>query len=345
MTDPRPAASPTTRRAARADALLDVTASPVRHARARRASRIAAGFAAFVALTLVVGTGAAVAAALTGPALAADVRLGDEAGDEPLPLPEVVQAIPVPSMTGEAATGDICALDGVADALAAGDDVAAIERAGGGEAFRAAVVSGGAACIRLDDAARLWVVVNKHRPYDPIDYRPASLALPGDVRSLEGGALRADAAAALDAMVAEARVDGVGEIALQSGFRSYQTQQGSYGRQVSARGVDGADLVSARPGYSEHQSGLAADVVACDGWCGTIDDLAATAQGDWIVDNAWRYGWIVRYEQGRTDVTGYVPEPWHLRYVGPQLAQAYHDGGWTTLEEFFGLPAAPHYDG
>ena len=66
-------------------------------------------------------------------------------------------------------------------------------------------------------------------------------------------------------------------------------------------------------------------------------------QGQWIVAHGWEYGWITRYEDGYTPVTGYSPEPWHLRYIGPELARAYHDGGWHTLEEFFGLPAAPTY--
>jgi D-alanyl-D-alanine carboxypeptidase len=144
-------------------------------------------------------------------------------------------------------------------------------------------------------------------------------------------------------MASGAAAAGVGEIALLSGFRSFQTQQETYGNQVGAQGAAQADLTSARPGYSEHQSGLAADVVACADGCGTLDDLAATAQGQWIAANAWQYGWIVRYEAGYQPITGYDPEPWHLRFIGTDLAKAYHDGGWHTLEEFFGLPAAPTY--
>ena len=137
----------------------------------------------------------------------------------------------------------------------------------------------------------------------------------------------------------------IGEIALESGFRSYPTQQDTYGRQVAEKGQEAADLVSARPGFSEHQSGLAGDVVACAGACGTLDDLAATTQGRWVADHSWEHGWIVRYTDGATPVTGYSPEPWHLRYIGRDLARAYHDGGWTSLEEFFGLEPAPGYVG
>jgi D-alanyl-D-alanine carboxypeptidase len=164
------------------------------------------------------------------------------------------------------------------------------------------------------------------------------------VKSLSGGELRTDAATALSAMVGAARDAGVGDLAMESGYRSYSTQQSTYRGHVNDRGVTGADLVSARPGFSEHQSGLGADVVACGtSGCGSLDDLAATPQGAWVAEHAWEHGWIVRYLDGRTDVTGYLPEPWHLRYVGPELARAYHDGGWTTLEEFFSLPAAPGY--
>ncbi|NNH03464.1 M15 family metallopeptidase [Microbacterium ulmi] len=232
----------------------------------------------------------------------------------------------------------------VAAAIAAGDDAATIAASGGGEPFRAAVAAGRAPCIPLDDPARVWVVVNKQRPFDPVDFQPTHLQLPAGVRDLAGSPLRAEAATALSAMVVAARNAGAGEIALSSGFRSYGVQRSTYRSQVSSRGTESADLVSARPGFSEHQSGLASDVVACEaGSCGSFDALASTTQGAWIVEHSWEFGWIVRYEDGHTDVTGYAPEPWHLRYIGPDLAAAYHDGGWHTIEEFFGLPAAPDY--
>jgi D-alanyl-D-alanine carboxypeptidase len=144
-------------------------------------------------------------------------------------------------------------------------------------------------------------------------------------------------------MVVAAAQAGVGEIALESGFRSYSTQQTTYGSQVGAQGVEQADLSSARPGFSEHQSGLAADVVPCGDGCGTLDDLAGSTQGQWLLEHAWEYGWITRYEDGHTATTGYMPEPWHLRYIGPELARSYRDGGFHTLEDFLGLPAAPTY--
>lgn len=297
---------------------------------------------------LVVGGAFAVTAALTGPVVTntegALVAQPDESiAARVVPMPE--DGLPAPTISVQAAGAQLCADPAFTAALAAGDDAAAIAAAGGGAALRTAIATGAAACVPLDDPNRVWVVVNKQRPYAPIDFQPTDLIMPAGVRSLEESALRRDAADALTALVRGAADAGAGEIASESAYRSYSTQRTTYSGHVADRGVEGADLVSARPGFSEHQSGLTVDVVPCDGSCRTIDDLAGSAQGDWVVAHAWEYGWIVRYEEGRTDVTGYVPEPWHLRYIGPELARAYHEGGWSTLEEFFGLPAAPAYAG
>lgn len=330
------------RRAARGAELLavDEGALPVRHARPRLLTRrlaVVAGLSVGAALLL--GS-----AAMTAMMLPAAPERGAGAAHA-LPVdPPGIEQLPVPAIEQSPPAADICTLPDVAAALQRGDDEAAIVAAGGGGAFRAAVVEGRAPCVNIGDPARIWTVVDKIRPASPIDYRPSGLVLPDGVRNVEGGALRSDAASALAALVTAARTAGVGEIALVSGFRSYQTQQDTYGRHFAARG-EGADQVSARPGYSEHQLGLGADVVACAGACGTLDELAASPQGQWIAEHAWEHGWIVRYVEGATPVTGYLPEPWHLRYIGPGLAQAYHDGGWTSLEEFFALDPAPAYLG
>ncbi|MFE5409616.1 M15 family metallopeptidase [Microbacterium sp. NPDC056569] len=330
------------RRAARAAELLDIDdgAQPTRHARPRRLTRrliVVAGLATGAALLL----GSAAMTAMMLPT-APEARAGAALAMTVQP-PEIEQ-LPVPQVEESPPAADICALPDVTAAVQRGDDEAAIVAAGGGEAFRDAVVDGRAPCVDLSDSARIWTVIDKIRPASPIDYRPSALVLPDGVRNIEGGALRSDAASALASLVTAARNAGVGEIALESGFRSYQTQQATYGRHFSERG-EGADQVSARPGYSEHQLGLGADVVACAGACGTLDQLAATPQGEWVAAHAWEHGWIVRYVDGATPVTGYLPEPWHLRYIGPELAKAYHDGGWTSLEEFFALDPAPDYAG
>ena len=342
-----------TRRAAKTAQLMAPPAPPARHARAPRTARpgIVAGLA--VVVSLVLASTATVTAALSGPipygvaegrvAASTTVESPTPPAWVSVPLPVPVEALTTPTIEAAPVVVELCSTPAFADALAAGDDAAAIAAAGGADAFRTAVAGGTAPCVALDDPARVWVVLNKTRQNAPLDYRPAALAIPDGVRSIEGGSLRTDAAAALSAMAGASAAAGAGEIALQSGFRSYETQQTTYGSQVDAEGVEQADLTSARPGFSEHQSGLAGDVVACAGGCGTLDDLAVTAQGQWILAHAWEYGWVTRYEDGYSPITGYSPEPWHLRYIGPELARAYHDGGWHTLEEFFGLPAAPTY--
>lgn len=237
-----------------------------------------------------------------------------------------------------------CERPEVAAALADGTDADVIGAFGGAAPFREAVAAGGAPCVDLHEPGRTWVVVNKRHPLTPLDHWPTPQARPETTRIIAGGYLRADVAAALDELSAAAREAGVGTIAVSSGFRPYSFQVDTYRGHVAARGQAGADARSARPGHSEHQTGLAVDVVACDaGGCGTHDGFGGSAQGRWVGEHAWRFGFVVRYQPDRTHITGYASEPWHLRYVGTELAAAYHEGGFTTLEEFFGLDPAPDY--
>ncbi|WP_168627706.1 M15 family metallopeptidase [Cryobacterium sp. BB307] len=235
----------------------------------------------------------------------------------------------------------LCEQPAVLEALA-GTDAELIAAVGGADAFREAVASG-AQCLDLSDPNRHWVLVNKQRALVPLDFEPGDLAWPS-IRNINGTPLRAGAVAALEQLVAAALAEGVGEIGMLSGYRSYATQDSLYAWHVWDKGQERADLVSARPGHSEHQTGLTADLVPCfASGCLTIDDFGASAQGKWAAANAWRFGFITRYEAGRTEVTGYTPEPWHMRFVGVELAAAYHDGAFTTLEEFLGQPPARTY--
>ena len=153
-------------------------------------------------------------------------------------------------------------------------------------------------------------------------------------------ACRADAARALEDLAVAARHATGHELVLASGFRSADYQRRLYARYVEAHGRRAADTFSARPGYSEHQTGLAADVAQA----GTpYTELGRTETGRWVASQAWRYGFVVRYPEGREAVTGYAPEPWHLRYVGTDLSVPMHLAGTTTLEEAFGADPAPDY--
>jgi len=259
-------------------------------------------------------------------------------------MPEPIAVMQVPSVhVGATTAADPCADPSVQQAIANGDDAATIAGFGGGAAFREAVIAGNAPCISLSDPARVWVVVNKSLPLTPPDYEPAGLDSVPLQMTTPSGRVRADVAAAVGRMAEAAAAEGVGRIGANNGYRSYGLQVTTYDSHVRSQGQADADAGSARPGHSEHQTGLALDVVACARACGGLDGFGATAQSDWVAEHAWEHGFIVRYEQVGTPVTGYAPEPWHLRYVGVDLAAAYHEGGYHTLEEFFGLPAAPDY--
>ncbi|MDT0156104.1 M15 family metallopeptidase [Microbacterium sp. ARD32] len=258
-----------------------------------------------------------------------------------LPAPAAAMALPDVQQTA-APAADPCADDAVKNALSAGDDAATVLAFGGGAAFRAAVVAGNAPCISLLDPEREWVVVNKLNALSPLDYAPSVTAssLRGLSRSVS---LRPAAADALSRMGDAARAAGAGSMGVNNAYRSYGLQQITYSRFVRSEGESKADAGSARPGHSEHQTGLAVDVVACGGGCSGLGAFGTTSQSRWVVQHGWEYGFIVRYEDGATQKTGYMPEPWHLRYIGVELAKAYHEGGFHTLEDFFGLPPAPDY--
>ena len=263
-------------------------------------------------------------------------------GADPMPVPVAVMQVP-PVKVAATTAADPCAEPSVQQAIANGDDAGTIAGFGGGVAFRDAVVAGNAPCISLTDPARLWVVVNKSLPLNPPEYEPANLASIPLQLTTPSGRVRSDVADAVGQMADAAAAAGVGRIGANNGYRSYGLQVTTYGSHVRSQGQADADAGSARPGHSEHQTGLALDVVACGSACGGLDGFGGTAQSDWVAAHAWEYGFIVRYEQVGTPVTGYAPEPWHLRYVGVDLAAAYHEGGFHTLEEFFALPAAPDY--
>nr|WP_279590891.1 M15 family metallopeptidase [Modestobacter marinus] len=154
--------------------------------------------------------------------------------------------------------------------------------------------------------------------------------------------MRAEAAQAMDAMLAAAAAQGL-QVGVQSAYRSYDYQVALFSAQVSRFGEAQAEVQVARPGYSEHQTGLAADVGG--GGCDIESCFATTAEGQWVAAHAAEFGWLVRYPEGRQDVTGFKYEPWHVRYVGVPLATEMQRTGASTMEEFFGLPAAPGYPG
>lgn len=224
----------------------------------------------------------------------------------------------------------------------AGADVTKVVLMGGEGSIRA-LVGSLEACRSIESASSTWVLVNKRNRLAPKTYAPSGLVVP-PVSYPNGQRLRKDAASATARMFTAARAEGAGRMSISSGYRSYSTQHSVYWRRVSTHGQAYADRWIARPGHSEHQTGLALDIAPVGtSSCRTHSCLGSTPQGAWVRKNAWRFGFVVRYESGATPVTGYNSEPWHVRFVGVPLSTAYHRGGWHTLEQFLAQPAAPRY--
>lgn len=196
--------------------------------------------------------------------------------------------------------------------------------------------------LSIDHAGSIWVVSNKLRQLNPLDYLPPDLVA-AKVHYVSNPQMRAEAAAHLEAMFAAVVAAGAGELQIQNAYRSYALQVSVHSRLVASLGEASADAQSARPGYSEHQTGLAVDVTTRPERCSIQACFGSTAQGQWLAANSYRFGFILRYPADKAAITGYIYEPWHFRYVGIALGTEMHAVGVTTLEEFFGLPAAPDY--
>jgi len=193
----------------------------------------------------------------------------------------------------------------------------------------------------IDDPASIWVVVDKLRPLNPTTYTPALVTT--NVPHVSTPLMREEAARAMEAMFAASASEGGGTMQIQNSYRSFAVQTNTHNRLVAQLGIEKARAQSAVPGYSEHQTGLAADIAALPSKCDVAQCFATTPQGMWLAANSWRFGYILRYPSDKTPITGYIFEPWHYRYVGVDLATEMHDTGISTLEEFFGLPPAPDY--
>jgi zinc D-Ala-D-Ala carboxypeptidase len=197
------------------------------------------------------------------------------------------------------------------------------------------------------DPSSSWVIVNKQHPLNPKTYQPNDLIVPNvPLRkniSSDERLLRTEPAKALEKLVADAAATGI-HLNLQSGYRSYAFQAALYSGYVKQQGQTAADRTSARPGYSEHQTGMAADLggtsrPACD----VEKCYAQTPEGIWLAANAYKYGFIIRYTESKESVTGYDYEPWHIRYIGTELSSEMHERHVETLEEFFTVTGGTKY--
>ena len=157
--------------------------------------------------------------------------------------------------------------------------------------------------------------------------------LPQDYRAPEE--LEKDAIDAAKRMMKSAEEDGV-VIKIRSGYRSYSIQSTLYNNYVRRDGKEAADKYSAVPGYSEHQTGLAFDFTTSDTITSIGDWFTDTIQAKWLYENAYKYGFIIRYPEGKEDITGYQYESWHYRYIGEEHSRHFAMNN-LTLEEYLGL--------
>lgn len=177
------------------------------------------------------------------------------------------------------------------------------------------------------------ILVNKEYGL-PKDYVPSDLT-PVNVTFAQGVAeskkqMRADAARALEEMFSAALEDGI-ELLGISGYRSYYIQRNIYERRLQEAGEKHVSRYNAKPGHSEHQTGLAMDV-GCPGYVDLTERFARTPAYRWLQKHAHEYGFIIRYTEYGEEETGYAFEPWHVRYVGEEATAIWESG--LTLEKY-----------
>ncbi|MCE5168572.1 M15 family metallopeptidase [Paenibacillus profundus] len=187
----------------------------------------------------------------------------------------------------------------------------------------------------VTNADSTMVVVNKQR-YLPDGYEPSDLVEPNVKFSFaeehEKRHLRKEAADALESLFAQAEQDGITLNAV-SGYRSYKRQKSLFNHYVDTQGEEYASRVSAIPGTSEHQTGLAIDVSSPSVNNVLEEEFGDSTEGKWLAEHAHEFGFIIRYPKDGEGITGYVYEPWHIRYVGKDAAEEIYKQG-TTLEQF-----------
>lgn len=194
------------------------------------------------------------------------------------------------------------------------------------------------------DHESISVLVNK-QIFLPDGYEPDDLVIPDVKFSFSGyqekKLLRKEAARALEELFQASIEEGLKFVAV-SGYRSYDRQYTIFTTNVRKNGLDDTLKVSAMPGSSEHQTGLSMDVSTKAVSFLLRERFAQTPEGEWLAQNAYKYGYIIRYPKGKERITGYSFEPWHLRYVGKELASHLYEND-LTLEEYYEFEIDPFY--
>jgi len=189
----------------------------------------------------------------------------------------------------------------------------------------------------VKNPGELLVLVNKNYSL-PVDYVPDNLVVPNIPFPFEGfdpkKLMRQDAASSVQKLFAKAKLDNI-NIYGASGYRSYERQEAIFASNVSKYGLQDANQYSAKPGESEHQTGLALDVTSPSVSFNLTQSFGDTREGRWLKENAPQFGFIMRYPKGKENITGYQYEPWHIRYVGMDAATSIINSN-ITLEEYLG---------
>lgn len=178
----------------------------------------------------------------------------------------------------------------------------------------------------IEDYSSITVLVNKFHAL-PAFYVPDDLVAIPSFPNLQ---IKAAAASDFENLLAAAKLDNV-IIIPYSTYRSYDYQDGLYNKYLQTDSQEEVDTYSARPGHSEHQTGLALDVKSSSHWSNLTD-----SDYEWMLNNSYKYGFIIRYPKGNSRITGYQEEPWHLRYIGIEHATKVHDLG-ITFDEYYDI--------
>ncbi len=195
------------------------------------------------------------------------------------------------------------------------------------------------------DPTSITVFVNREFAL-PKDYEPEGMVTPDiyfnlvyyDDRTL----MRKEAATAIEELFAAAKKDGC-SLSGVSGYRSYQRQKKIFTNNIITKGKTHTLKYSAVPGTSEHQTGLVMDISCASLGYDLNDNFIDTPEGKWVAKNAYRFGFIVRYPDGKAAITGYSYEPWHIRYVGKALAKYLYEND-LTLDEYYNYTPSPDFD-
>lgn len=196
---------------------------------------------------------------------------------------------------------------------------------------------------RFSDTNSILLVVNKKHKLDET-YVPSDLTAAKVETNGTEWTLRKEASEAIEELFNAAKEDGI-ELRLGNGFRSASYQQQLYQASVDRVGQTSTDKTTARPGYSELQTGLAVTILGADTTTDFDLSFAKAKEYEWLQDNAYKYGFILRYPEGKEDITGYTYMPWQYRYVGKDTAEKIHSvDANETFEEYFSIKGGDYDD-